>query len=397
MAVAEARPTPSSQGLPGVPSTPGVPGLPGVPSVAMMSGFLEGCGGRQSTQMRNDNDDWDVTIKAGRCRFKLHMSGVVTFLDDESGIAHMGRRAAFSVEERRPGVDRELEAVPDGQGAPRFTWRVDRQVRPFDDEARAWLAELIPTLFRATGLQAEARTARLIKRGGADAVFDEIALLSGDYVRRLYYSALIEATALTDAQALRWIRSAGGTIASDYELGSVLRLLPPHHLEREDIQVAMVEAGRTIDSDYELRQMLTPLLMRDEVHPAALAVVVELAGEVQSDYELATLLVDLVERHRALRHAEVRDTFVAVARTIDSDYELKRTLVAALGTHLDHDIQAAILDTAATIDSDFELASVLVEAAKRQQLTGLGRDAWERALATIGSDHERERARRAMP
>jgi beta-lactamase regulating signal transducer with metallopeptidase domain len=382
---------PSAPAAPAPPAAPAAPAAPGVP---VPDGFLHDCPGERSTHGHADDDVWDWTVKTDHCRFELRMRGKVAFLDDETGIRSLGRDASFSIEDRRPGVHRALRIEPGPGDAQVWQWKVDGVERPVDAAARAWLAEMIPVMFRATGLAAEARTRRILARGGPDAVFAEIEMLQSDYVRRCYLIALIDAAPLDDSRSLRWVRLAGATVDSDYELASTLTKLPAEKLADVDIQSAFVEAARTIQSDYEMRRALTPLVDSPALSPHVLPVIVELAADIQSDYELATLLCALADRYAAT--SEVPEAFFQAARTIDSDYELARTLRKALEHPLSADALTGLLDTALSIDSDYELANVLVTAAAGQTLDAPARQAFERALGTIGGEYERERVRRAI-
>jgi hypothetical protein len=352
------------------------------------------CPGERSTSAHADDDLWRVTVKTPRCRFELEMEGEIVFTDDETGIERMGRNAVFALEDRRPGGRRSLRIVAGRSGAPDWTWEVDGVERPADAAARAWLAEMIPTLFRTTGYQSEERTRRILARGGVDAVFTEIGLLGGDHVRRRYFIALLEATALGRQQLVRWIGLAGDTISSDYELASVLAHVPTGSLAAPDLQTAFVEAARTIDSDYEMRRTLTPLAENPATSPQVLDVIVELAADLESDYEMATLLTALADSYGADTPLPV--AFFRATRSIDSDYELARTLKRALEHPLSGEALVGLLETARSIGSDYELASVLVAAAEGHRLEGPVRQAFDRALETVGGDYERDRVRRAV-
>lgn len=86
-----------------------------------------------------------------------------------------------------------------------------------------------------------------------------------------------------------------------------------------------------------------------------------------------------------------------VAKGIDSDFELRQALQAALGSQaLSPAHQARVLGLAADIGSDFELAELLISVAGNLPATGVARDAWQAAIADISSDFEHRRVLEAM-
>ena len=306
----------------------------------------------------------------------------------------MGRRALFVIDDDRPSGRRTLRLEGGSSGEPTWEWKVNGRERPVDDEARAWLAQMIVRYFRTTGFQAEERTARILERGGVPAVFDEIEQLASDYVRRRYFTALMEATTLSDDESVRWIETAGRSIDGDYDLATTLTALPSSALSHRPSQAAFIEAAGSIDSDYEMRRVLTPLIRNPSLSPDVLSTLVSLCRRIESDYELATLLSELADLHAD--DAPLPGVFYQVAATIESDYELARTLKKVLEHPVDSADLVALLETAVSIESDYELASVLVQVATRHSPTGNARSAFDRAAASIQNDYERRRVQRAL-
>ncbi len=86
-----------------------------------------------------------------------------------------------------------------------------------------------------------------------------------------------------------------------------------------------------------------------------------------------------------------------LARSIDSDFELRQALQAALASQpLSPVHQARVLALAIDISSDFELAELLIPLAGRLPASGEVDAAWRVALASIRSDFELRRVLEAM-
>ena len=123
--------------------------------------------------------------------------------------------------------------------------------------------------------------------------------------------------------------------------------------------------------------------------------VLDQAGrQIDSDFELASLLIS---SDRLLTDDATRRAYFDAARSIQSDFEMRRALSAALKQgKLSPDVLVGVLDTSTSIDSDFEEAELLVQIAKLQPLDAKTRSAFLKAVATVGSDFERRKVLSAV-
>jgi beta-lactamase regulating signal transducer with metallopeptidase domain len=292
--------------------------------------------------------------EAGR-KLVLKARGEVRFNAAEDDIASISDGGSLSIVETRDGVKRAL-SLESKAGQLTRVYRVDGDTRPFDAEAKQWLAQTLPDVFRRTGLDAEARAKRIHARAGLDGLLDETALVGSDYARAEYLSAAFVLDRPDATQLARAIALAGD-----------------------------------IDSDYELRRALGLILTRGALDDGARLAVLRAATEIGSDYECAELLIDAA-RHIALQGDRLAAWQKALSG-IGSDYERRRVLEALLSqgeTRPEHARLAIAM--AADIGSDYEKRMVLEKAVD----TGLGpavtRSEYTRVAATIGSDYERREA-----
>ena len=103
-------------------------------------------------------------------------------------------------------------------------------------------------------------------------------------------------------------------------------------------------------------------------------------------YELATLLIS---SDSLLVDEPTRRAYFDAARSIESDYEMRRTYASALKRGpVSTDVLAGVLDASTGIESDYEEAELLVQIAKLQPLDARTRAPFLKALATVGSDYE---------
>jgi beta-lactamase regulating signal transducer with metallopeptidase domain len=341
-----------------------------------------------------DDDHWQIVLHHGTCRLGIELEGDVRFLADDRGIERLGRGARITIEEDAE-TTRKLVVTPGPGGEPAYRWSVDGDVRPFDAAARRWLTEVLPEVFRTTGIQAPGRVARFLEAGGVPAVLAEIRQMSSDHVQGLYFDEVLRQRRLTPAEAERLVEAAGETLSSDHALAELLSRFPSAALASRAVQQAFVQAASTLGSDHEAGRVLRSLLRREDLGPETIDAVMAITADIGSDHELAEVLVAALDAYP--RDRPVPRSFFAAAETIGSDHEHGRTLRAAIDRgRLDGATVEALLRSAEGLGSDHELAELLVHLARHAEIDGPLRDRYVETAKGIGSRSEHERALAAL-
>ena len=145
-----------------------------------------------------------------------------------------------------------------------------------------------------------------------------------------------------------------------------------------------------IEGSWAKRIYLAELLRTPGLDQRTVQQVFAQAGrEIDSDFELASLLISADD---LLAEDGTRKAYFDAARTIGSDFEMRRVFSSAIKHGpMTPAILAGVLDTSTAIESDFELASLLVDVASLQPLDDSMRAPFFKALDTVGSDFERRR------
>jgi len=377
------------------PFSPGVTGRRSMqPTRLVASDTLRGCSGetRHSHTMTSiENDDVSISFTLGNCTVKLSSVGKFQFTGDFSDIAAVASGGQVVVEVDYGARDRRVTFRRGSGGTLERIYKVDGDVRPYDVDAKSWFAETITYMFRRTGYMAEERARWILDSRGIQGLMDELAELSGDYTRRVYYQAAVQSGKLDAAGYERIVTLAGQTISSDYELAELLIAVSTTQPLTERMQAGFITASKTIGSDYERHRVLTAALSRPGLTPAMEAGMLDAAAGISSDYELATLLIELNEA-RPIDEA-VRPAFFTAANKLQSAYEHRRVLdavVARQGTS--PAMLADVLTSAKTINSDFELAELLTKVGGSYVLDDALRPAFFAAANTLNSDYEHGRA-----
>lgn len=313
--------------------------------------------GRYTTTKVHD-DEMSLSLATDDRHLKILVEGEVRFSEAEDEIVFLEHGGRLRIDDEHAGVERELVMEGGTGGEPLLVYfEVDGKDGAFDAEARPWLSSVIPEIYRMSGLDAEARTGRIFRRGGADAVLEEIRLIRSDHVQGLYLSALFRMDDLTEDELVSTLRLAGETISSDFELRRTLTAALPALGESSRVSASFLESARSIGSDFEAAELL-------------IASWEHLAGG------------------RA-----VEDAYFGLAEGIGSDFEMRRALEAALTIPWMVETEATrLLALSGKLGSDFEQSEFLVTFSQVGGLSAEDQQALIRASEGIGSDYEHARA-----
>lgn len=134
-----------------------------------------------------------------------------------------------------------------------------------------------------------------------------------------------------DLATLVEVTRASGRMSSDYEKGQLLALVARRFVRSDVLRDSYVAAVATMKSDYERATALLAFLRADTAagsidHQLA---VLAAAEDIGSSYEKANVLVRFAAT-RGLAEPRVRQAYVRAAGTLDSDYEYRRAMAAAV-------------------------------------------------------------------
>src|SRR5258705_7638475 len=107
---------------------------------------------RSGSSTHQNNDDVTIVTTVGDCTVRLSARGKFKFTKDYTDIASVPSDGQVVIEVDYGAHDRRLTVRPSER-----IYKVDGEVRPFDAEAKTWLAETITFLLRRTGFDAETR------------------------------------------------------------------------------------------------------------------------------------------------------------------------------------------------------------------------------------------------
>lgn len=403
--------------------------LPGV-MVISRPGLFDGAFGQHdlAVRIRDDGKTWrmlsDLPV-AGE-RFRLSIDEDVEFAVDERDVVRMGADASFSLLQTRAGVTREIEILPGADGKLQRRYRVDGNVRPFDADGRAWLANAIPEVYRLTGMNAGPRTKRLLAQGGVDRVLREIDLLRTDYARAEYLGQLLRQARL-DATRLNAVVARIAAIDSNYERRRAMSAALEADALDSAAQVALLDAAKRMDadferaewliaaakklpvdganaagwqaalqrfgSDFERKRSLQALIEHGQPRAAAQALALRAMQGMDSDFERRSVLETAADAGAPLPDAD----YLAAVDAMGSDFEKREALHALIRSGApDVARSRGVLRSVRGIDSDFEAGEVLEALAEAMPADPALIEDYRAVTRGMASDFERGEAEKAL-
>jgi bla regulator protein blaR1 len=344
-------------------------------------------------QDKSDRHTWTWNNSDDGKKIEVSVENKVEFTDDYSDVANIPYDGELRIYDSRGAHTFKLVVTAAPNGGLRRDYWVDGQMRSFDEQGRTWLRQVLLDAARQGGLDAHNRVARILKQRGTRGLIDEINYVKGDYVRRIYFEALLQSPGVNTQDLKSALQNASTSIKSDYERAQLLVQIAKPFLANRELVADYFEAVGRIGSDYEHGRVLAAVFNRDELSKEILTALAKSAAAIKSDYEKATFLIKAAENYQG--DAALRREWLSAVRTIGSDYEHHRALTGALKPNeIGTEALADLVTSAARMQSDYEKASFLIEALKHYRSDPRLRTAFVETAKTIGSEYERGRVQK---
>lgn len=376
------------------------PSLPGVAFRAILIGMLLALAGPgrgavvQSSEFNLEGEEQSAKWSDGVNHTEASARGRIEFTDDDSDVRSISRGGYLRIREERGGVVRSLEVVARPDGAPQKSYAVRGQAREFDAEARAWLASVLPSVIHRTAIGADTRVERILRRGGAGSVLDEISRVETNSAKLIYLRHLLKGR-LAPADLQRAARLVAREVSSDGDKARFLVESLGAYLGSEAAAASFFEAVDSIRADGDRRHVLTAVAQTRGLGRSNLVRTFESAKGLSSDGDKAGFLAE-ADPHD-LADAEVAAAFFGAVDSIRSDGDRRRVLSTLLRRgQLGRENLLRALKSAARMSSDGDKAGFLLEVAQAATQDASVRAAVREAARGISSEGDRQRVLAAL-
>ena len=316
-------------------------------------------------------------------RFEVWADGPIAFTPNDAAVASIGPGGFLYIEERRAFRTRRVRVEPTGAGRLEITHTVNGRDQGDGADSREALAAVFGRVARQTTIGVEARVARLLSAGGANAVLDAVEQVDGSRVVSRYLRELLGQTRLSHADLRRVAALADQRIPSSGARAAFLIDAWPSYAAQEPALDGYFEAVGGIPSGASRARVLAELL-EDDLTPALLRQVLAAAAEVPSAGATARVLVLAVPHY--VPDAPVREAFFEAVDAVPSGGERARVLMTLIGAGApDVATLASLLRSAARIPGNESKTQVLVAATRHYRNDPAIRDAFFPAVRAIAS------------
>lgn len=211
----------------------------------------------QTQEKKTQRHNWNWVNSDDGKRIEVKVENKVEFNDDYSDVASVAEGGELFIYDSRGARKYRLIISGGSTGELKRDYSVDGQTRQFDAEGREWLRKVLLDAVRQGGLDARNRVQQILKERGTRGLIDEMAYIKGDYVRRIYFEALLQASNVSNQDLKAALRNASSSIQSDYERAQLLMQVATVFLNNRELLADYLTAASKINSDYEKTRVLS--------------------------------------------------------------------------------------------------------------------------------------------
>lgn len=364
-----------------------------------------------------------ISITDENGSLELKYSGEIVFNEAETSIKNISPDGFI----RYKSNGQKFEAEPTGNGHVEYAINGGSKTIALSNEEAVLVAKAIKTMI-AYGIGAGDRVERMFKKGGSEAVLNEVRNLKGDFVKSIYLDYLLNTNSLTAGDMTTIASHVKTLINADFEKGKLLSKFSGKYLANEATAGAYLEAVKSISSDFEkanavkviLKQPLTPtqftqvlqltkaihsdfeksnvlkeVLKLNTIAASQFSEVLQATATINSDFEKAGVLQSILNNN-SLPVAQFNET-LGVIGNINSDFEKGNVLKKVAESDIKSEDQwISLLGSSEKLSSDFEKGNVLAAIASKMPATENVKTAYMKSAKTISSDFEYAKAVKAV-
>ncbi|MEQ8807650.1 MAG: hypothetical protein RIE59_01170, partial [Imperialibacter sp.] len=177
--------------------------------------------GEDSLKTKTYRNDFKMVGNASSLEIKVR--GSVKVNDADTEVTAITPGGYLTIRKTTFGNKKELTISSNDAGQLSYEFYDNRTQINFEPEGRKWLADVLLEVIHSTGVAAEDRVKRFYRKGGVDAVIDEIGEINSSSGKGEYFSFLLETNGLSEAGLSKIALAIGKDIPSSSTRGELLR------------------------------------------------------------------------------------------------------------------------------------------------------------------------------
>ena len=244
------------------------------------------------------------------------------------------------------------------------------------------------------GYDASERMERIYRKGGAQALLNEVDSVKTDQLKILYLNRLFTIDSLLPGYLTFIIRKIT-TIGSDPDKVNFLAKITDAHLNNSSIDSAYFDVIKGIGSDRDKAQALQNIINKDSLAKLNIERILLLTGQLGSDMDKASLLQKIIAKElvKDSNYNRLLDLISEMGSDIDK-VDLFKELVNQ--NNLTEQQWINLQDKISMLGSDFDKTNLLIELASRMPQTRELKENYQKTAKTVGNDNDYGRAMRAL-
>lgn len=317
--------------------------------------------------------------------FRISTNGKIEFNDDYTDVTDMEEGAFLQISMSSFGIKRKILISKYHNKINRQYYEGYKELK-FDPKGREWLAKVLPSVVRDSGMDMENRVNRIYKKGGISAFLKDLEQTPNDYYRSRMVEFLLKNNDLKKSELQKLIREFPYRINSDRELSQIYRQYNPVFLRYDDVSEEFFNSLAEIESNHELAQILKSVYESNELNKQNFIYYTDAIDALPSGYERSNMMRFTLKDRKLTK--EQMEVLLARAEKMASEYDkiqIVNTLIADEG--LSSANVDKIIELVRTISTQYEVIKIPYALIREKKLNSGNLEAFIELIQEMNMQH----------
>lgn len=274
------------------PETPEIPETPETPEFADCSSssdqvIISRKGSKIKTMLVNLRP---FSANSSIDNLEIEYNGEIHVTDNDRGIKSISKGGYLHITKSSFGNKRKIEIEGKSNGTVERKYFEGKTEKPYDTDGKAFLADVLPTVLRATGIDAKERTARIFTLTGIEGFINEIKKIESNSVKRIYFENLWGNQNLNKNQNIRAVEALASYISSNSNRGIIFRKIDEKFMKDEEMSDAYFRSLAKLSSNSERGYTLRHTIKNNNLSTPQLEQFFNATGKLSSNSERGSTL-----------------------------------------------------------------------------------------------------------